>query len=591
MSKLENLDMTWDLDKIFPGGSESQELKDTIDTLEKELKDLAGKSAHLAPREEELAALVKEGQALWDKLREVSAFVTCLVSQNQDDRKAKLLEGKLRQLQAVMAGVMIDLEAALQQFSEEEWKKITAHSDLSPVKFFLSELRERGRDKLEADKEKLASDLAVEGYHAWSEMYHTIVGDIRISHRDKELSVGQAQNLLSTPDQSIRREVGDRLEEAFREKEHLISSTLNNLSGYRLSLYRHREWDVLKEPLMMSRISRETLETMWDVISKNKDVFTDYYRKKKEFLGLDEFGWYDRSAPLSTEAPQVSYDQGARFIVEQFHKASRDLAEFAEMALANRWVEAEDRDNKRPGGFCTSFPLNGESRVFMTYSGTSRNVATLAHELGHAYHQWALRDLPSFASRYPMTLAETASTLAEQVVSDAAIEAAGSNREKLDLLDEKISKSCTFFMDIHTRFLFEKAFYKERGSGPVSTDRINELMLEAQKEAYRDSLDHWHPRFWATRLHFYLTRVPFYNFPYTFGYLFSMGVYGLYRKNPDNFPEIYRALLRDTGSMTAEELAQKHLNVDLKKPDFWEEAVKHCVADVEKFYSLLQETG
>ncbi len=589
MGKLDDLNMTWDLEKIFPGGSSSQELQSFLSNLESELSDLGDEAATLTSDGDKIEDFVVKCQDTRDKLREGATFVRCLVSQDQQDKQAKALEGRVNQLQAEMEAIMIDLESVLQEFPTQEWGQIVDREQLKPVSFFLTELRNQGRDKLAPHEEKLATDLSVDGYHGWGELYHTIVGDITINRDGKKLSVGQAQNLLSSSEQSVRYEVGELIEQAFQEKEHLIANALNHLAGFRLNLYKHRGWDdYLKEPLQINRISKQTLNTMWETIEKHKHVFTDYYAKKKEMLGLDTFGWFDRNAPISGKSSYIDYSSGAKFIVEQFGKISDEMADFAEKALVNRWIEAENRGNKRPGGFCATFPVTGESRIFMTYSGSSRNVATLAHELGHAYHQWALRDQPSFASKYPMTLAETASTFAEQVISDAAIEASSDEQERLALLDEKISRSCAFFMDIHSRFLFESLFYQARAQGPVEVNKINELMVSSQKKAYQNSLDYWHPRFWATKLHFYLTRVPFYNFPYTFGYLFSMGIYSLFKQDPQNFPEVYWNLLKDTGRMTAEELALKHLNMDLRESDFWEQAVGYCIDDVNKFNTASQ---
>ncbi|ACB83729.1 M3 family oligoendopeptidase [Natranaerobius thermophilus] len=586
----DKLSLTWDLNKIFSGGSDSYQLKEMMSELEQELKDLANKSSELIVDTKSVSNLVQSCQDTRDKLREVGAFIRCLVSQDQTDKEAQRLEAYLGQLEAKLEAVMIDLESIVQEFWEEDWQKLINSQEINPIKFFMEELRAKGKNKMAPDKEKLAADLAVDGYHGWGQLYHTIIGDIEIQYQDQIISVGQAHNLLSDPNQNVRFEIGQKIEEAFQNKEHLIANTLNHLAGYRLNLYKHRHWDdFLYEAMTINRVSQKTIETMWDTISKYKETFTDYYENKKQFLNLEKFGWFDRNAPLSSDDSQIEFGEGAQFIIDQFEKVSQEMADFAEMALINRWVEAENRANKRPGGFCATFPMSGESRIFMTYSGTSRNVATLAHELGHAYHQWTLKELPSFSAKYPMTLAETASTFAEQVVSDAAIEASQSKEEMITLLDDKISRSCAFFMDLHSRFLFETSFYREREAGPVDVDRLNQLMVEAQRKAYLNSLDHWHPRFWATKLHFYLTKVPFYNFPYTFGYLFSMGIYALYKNSPEDFPEIYKKLLKDTGSMTVEELAWKHMGTDLTKPDFWEEAVANCIADVDKLNSILKD--
>jgi oligoendopeptidase F len=222
----------------------------------------------------------------------------------------------------------------------------------------------------------------------------------------------------------------------------------------------------------------------------------------------------------------------------------------------------------------------------MTYNGSYNGMLTLAHELGHAYHGWVMRDLPYGARRYAMSVAETASTFNETAVRDASLKLSAADRERLSILGTKLNDAAVYLMNIRARFEFELAFFKERAKKNLSVDELSELMLTAQKRAYQDGLADYHPLFWASKLHFYITRAPFYNFPYTFGFLFSNGVYAQALAEGPAFQERYIALLRDTGSMTTEALAKTHLGVDLTQPEFWETAVDRVLADVAEFVRL-----
>ena len=225
----------------------------------------------------------------------------------------------------------------------------------------------------------------------------------------------------------------------------------------------------------------------------------------------------------------------------------------------------------------------------MTYGESINEVATLAHELGHAYHSHVMWDLPVMSQGYAMNVAETASTFAELIVADATLKEASSKEEKISLLDTKLQNATAMFLNIHARFIFENKFYQTRQDHVLSVDEITELMLEAQEEAYQGTLASYHPHFWASKLHFFIDDVPFYNFPYTFGYLFSMGIYAYAQQSGDNFEDKYIALLRDTASMTTEELAQKHLNVDLTQPDFWQAGIDMVKKDIEEFMTLTED--
>ncbi|WP_010096872.1 M3 family oligoendopeptidase [Ornithinibacillus scapharcae] len=587
-------EMNWDLDVIFAGGSESEEFQGYLGDIEENIADLSNKVQAFNPRVvddvTDIADIVASLETTMKKLRESFAFISCLSAQNVKDQGAALLVAKRSELSAKLSSVTTIFNQKLTTIPDGLWDEMLQNNVVKEVIFFLNETRDSAKNLLAAEQEVLINDLAVDGYHAWGQMYETIVGSMSVEiEEDGEVnsySVGQASNKLSSPDAEFRKYVFQQISKAWEDNADLFGQTLNHLAGFRLQKYKHRGWDnVLKEPLQINRMKEETLQAMWNAISNNKHHFVAYLNKKAELIGKEKLSIYDIGAPLSKSVKKVSYTDGADFIVKYFREFSPKMANFAQMAFEKRWIEAEDRPGKRPGGFCTSFPDSGQTRIFMTYSGTSSNISTLAHELGHAYHQHVMNDIHGLNQRYAMNVAETASTFAELIVADASVKNAESRQEKLELLEDKVQRSIAFFMNIHARFLFETRFYEERKQGMVSVKRLNELMIEAQKEAYSDALGEYDPNFWSSKLHFHITGTPFYNFPYTFGYLFSLGIYAHAQKT-SNFEDGYIRLLQDTGRMNVEDLAMKHLNVDLTKPDFWEDAIALCVKDVEEFVSL-----
>ncbi|PTX64250.1 pepF/M3 family oligoendopeptidase [Melghirimyces profundicolus] len=541
---------TWDLDVFFPGGSQSPEFRRFMERLEEDVRSFDERIRRMEKeRSEDLDTwrnILGVIQDLTARLSEAGAFVVCLASENVKDEQAKILRGRLSQTGAAFNSAMTRLDRLMLEMSDSAWEGLLRDPAIRPLSFPLEERRRRAADKLPPEMESLAGDLSVDGYHAWGDLYNTVVGRLTISVEEdgktRELSVGQAANKLSSGDREVRRTVFHRLNEAWAGEEEVLASTLNHLSGFRLNLYRRRGWDsVLKEPLDINRMSEATLSMMWDVISRNKEEILRFFERKASLLGLHKLSWYDVYAPLSKEESHIPYDGAANFIMDHFREFDPDMADFAKRAFRDRWIEAEDRPNKRPGGFCTNFAVSNQSRIFMTYSGSTDNVATLAHELGHAYHQHVMNDLPQMVQRYSMSVAETASTFAESIVADASIRHAPTKEKKVALLEEKIQRAVAFFMDIHARFLFETRFYEERKKGMVSADRLRELILEAEKESFCGALEEYHPYFWASKLHFYITGVPFYNFPYTFGYLFSTGLYSRALKEGPSFAEKYVA--------------------------------------------------
>lgn len=589
---------TWDLDVIFPGGSDSEAFRTYLKEIEKDKETFSAEVEAFTPEggnveAEQLMGVVNELESVMKKLREASAFISCLSAQDVTDEKASLLVGKRSELRAELDAIMSKFVQKLVAIEDTTWVTLLQHDGLTELSFVLNEYREQAKELLTVEQEVLINDLGVDGYHGWSQMYDTIVGKMTVEveedNKVKSLSVGQASNKLGHPDRKVRKAVFDKLGEAWKQQSALFGQTLNHLAGFRLQTYKHRNWkSVLKEPLAINRMKQETLDAMWTAISNNKKHFVKYLEKKANLLGLDKMSMYDIGAPLTNTVNKSSYTEASKFIVDHFGKFSPKMADFAQMAFDKRWIEAEDRAGKRPGGFCTSFPDSEQTRIFMTFSGTSSNIATLAHELGHAYHQHVMNDVNGLNQRYAMNVAETASTFAEMIVADASVKNAQNKEEKIGLLEDKIQRSVAFFMNIHARFIFENRFYEERKDGLVSVNRLNAIMVEAQKEAYQDALDEYDPNFWSSKLHFHITGVPFYNFPYTFGYLFSLGIYAAAIEQGEHFEDAYIALLRDTGRMNVEDLAMKHMNVDLTKPDFWEAAIQLCVRDVEEFIELTQ---
>jgi oligoendopeptidase F len=589
------LQQTWDLASFFSGGSGSAAFTAFLEELRTDnvhlvalldgLKDVqVDEAAVLIPTLDLLQSIAK-------KLREADSFVACLAAENQADKAAIGLAGHVKTYYATYASAMTRFDQYLAELSDESWEHLLQSSELQEIAFPLAERRALAAEKLPPEQEALVNDLAIDGYHGWGEAYNTTVSKFRIKFEENgeilELSAGQAANKMHSPDRAVRERLFQLWEEKWSEHADYCADALNHLAGFRLKLYERRGWEgIHKEPLSINRMSKETLDAMWGVIDKSKDIFVEYLQRKAKLLGVERLSWYDIEAPVGNGSKHFSYDEGAQLIVDQFRRFSPKLADFSVGAFESGWIEAEDRPGKRPGGFCTSFPIAEQTRIFMTYAGTASNVSTLAHELGHGYHQHVMNDLPALAQDYAMNVAETASTFAELIVSDAAMKSASNEQERLTLLEDKIQRSVAFYMNIHARFLFETKFYEERSKGLVSVERLNELMVESQKLGYRDALEDYHPHFWASKLHFYITEVPFYNFPYTFGYMFSAGIYAEAIRQGAAFEDKYIALLRDTGRMAVEELAHKHLGVDLRRPEFWQNAMDLSIEDVREFLKL-----
>ncbi|MFX4303155.1 M3 family oligoendopeptidase [Alicyclobacillus tolerans] len=580
--------MRWDLQSVFPGDSNSPEITHFMEETRKQLQFLEE-----GMKTDSLLHVIQKLQNCGARLHEVGSYLSCLVSADVKDDKAKQLQTRLYELDALYQKLLIQLDAHLLRLDATQLETILKAPEMDEFRFWINERARRAKDKLPAEMEDLAVQLGIDGYRSWGDLYNILVGRMSITlHKDgktEQLSMGQAFNRMSSQNRQERETIFQIWEDTWAKEADLFQPTLNHIAGYRLALYRARGWSSpLSEPLLINRMSQETLEAMWDTVERNKPLLLEYLKEKARLLGVDAPSWCDVDAPLGQMEQRFSYQEARDLIVEQFSRFNPEMGKFASQCFEKRWIEAEDRPGKRPGGFCTSFPISQETRIFMTFSGSAGNVSTLAHELGHAFHQHVMRGLPYYQTRYAMNVAETASTFAEAIVSDATMQEASDPKQRLILLADKVDRGVVMFMNIHARFLFETRFYEERKRGMLGVQDLNELMTQAQKDAFHNALSSYHPHFWASKLHFYITGTPFYNFPYTFGYLFSTGIYARAKAEGLSFGNKYVTLLRDTGRMNVENLAKQHLGVDLTQSDFWQEAANAVMADAKTF---LQESS
>lgn len=592
--------LNWDLDSLFSGGINSAQLKTKLaqtKTAIAALGDLLDRwdAASDAPQYQQFLKLITQLQAINNAIGQAGIFITAVGSADVNNPDVAPMEAQLRDLGTQADNVSGKLKKVLVQVPDTNFAEMLAQPDLKSIAFNLKEMREDGKELLDDKTEALISRLNLDGKAAWSSHYDSLVATVTVPFHDADgnpvtLSAGQADNnLLGNADPQYRADLLPAWEQAWTDKEQLFADTLNHLAGFRLTEYAaHGTTDFLREPLKDNRLSAETLNTIWQVVDDNKQFLLDYLDRKAALLGKKHAGWQDVEAPINLPGSQLhhfTYDEAAAFIIKHYGEFSPKMAALAQRAFENRWIEAEDRAGKAPGGWMESAPETNESRIFMTFTGSPNDVSTLAHELGHAFHSSVMEDLPQLRQDYAMNVAETASTFGELIVADANVKAAKTDAEKITLINAKMDNPLAMFLNIRARFLFETHFYQLRQKKLVTPAELNELMLNAQKEAFGHDLSTYSPHLWASKLHFYIDEPAFYNFPYVFGYLFSLGIYAKAQQE-GNFEDSYIALLRDTANMSTEELAQKHLGVDLTKPDFWLAGVKLIKQDVAEFMRL-----
>lgn len=592
--------MNWDLSSYFPefAGPAMRQFKEA---LVADLEALLAEAQALSP-------LAAQNIAQWEeiftrtekvdiRLAHWASYTGCLSAADAANEAYAREESELDLVRATFTKLEVELRRALREAGDEVFAALLGRPGLEGCSHFLRNIRREAQWSMAPAEERLAADLGVDGIQAWGRLYDTLSGklEFEMSYPDgrrQRLPISQRRALMAEPDRRLRQAAFAGGNAAWQQVEDVAAAALNAIAGTRLTLNPRRGVPhFLDVALFQASISRATLEAMLEAVRRRAELPRRALRLKARAMGLEGISWYDLEAPLPfPDTRAIPWEEAKALVERTFSRVYPELGAFTGQMYADRWIEWEPRAGKRPGGFCTSSPLTGESRIFMTYRDTLHDLRTLAHEAGHAFHQHIMRRQRLWASAYPMTLAETASTFGELVLAEGLVAEGGSSElEQARLLDMEAGNACAYLLDIPMRFAFEKSFYEERGQGPVSVSRLRELMVAAQRQVFGEVLVQGEedPYFWASKLHFYITGVTFYNFPYTFGFLLSRGLFSRFQAEGSAFLPRYEEFLRLTGSGTAEEVARQALGCDLEQPTFWEEAIQTLEGPLQRLEALL----
>lgn len=463
---------------------------------------------------------------------------------------------------------------------------------LEEHRFFLQEIAEESKYMLSEKEEIILAKMKNTGSNAWTKLQEmltsTLLVDITIDGEQKQLPLPIVRNMAYEKDAEVRKQAYEAELASYKKIEESSAAALNGIKGEVITISKLRGYESpLDKTLKDSRMDQETLDAMLTAMRESLPAFQRYFRKKAELLGHQNgLPFYDLFAPVGHADMRFTYEESRDFIVKHFASFSQKLSDYAAKAFDNRWIDAEIREGKRGGAFCDNLHVVKESRIMANFTGSYSDVSTLGHELGHGYHGDCLVDEAFLNSDYPMPIAETASILCETIIANAALKEA-SSEEAFSILENDISGAAQVIVDIYSRFLFESELFARRENGSLSVKELNEIMLQAQKDAYGDGLDQsvLHPYMWVCKPHYYSADYNYYNFPYAFGLLFAKGLYAEYLKRGETFIQQYDELLSVTGKKSVADVAAI-MDVDVRSVDFWRNSLSLIEKDIETFISL-----
>ena len=454
--------------------------------------------------------------------------------------------------------------------------------------FLLKQAKENAKYLLSDDVEEIISAMDMTGGSAWDQLQSFLTSTVKVDYDGKVVTLSEIRNMAYDADQAVRKAAYEAELACYEKIQDSIAFALNNIKNQVTFLCHKRGYESpLAMTLKQSRMTKETLDAMLEAIKEYLPTFRKYLRKKAEMLGHENgLPFYELFAPLGKSDKKFSVEEARDYLVNCFKTFTPDMSDMMQEAFNNEWIDFFPRKGKRGGAFCAGVPGMKESRILTNYDGNFGAVSTLAHELGHAFHNRQTQDNRALNQDYSMPVAETASTFNETHLGHFAL-ATATPEEKLALLENDLMEKTQCIVDIYSRFLFESAVFEQSQSKFLMADDLKAMMLDAQRQAYGEGLDenYLHPYMWACKGHYYSSGLSFYNFPYAFGNLFAVGLYNMFLEEGESFVPKYKAMLKATPTCTIEE-AGAMMGVDLTDKKFWESSLALIAKDIEAFCGL-----
>ncbi len=581
---------TWNLDILYKG-FDTEEFSADMSRLEALIPEIA----RLAEGCKDLGSvtLIKEYLRLSTECNELvsklAIFCNLKYSANTRDTDAASMLGRIMSLVSMTAAPFAVLDKSIAEISELE-AIIDGEKELAEYKYLLMNIKRDSRYLLSDKEESILARMDISGAQAWSDLQSSLTSSVSANYRGEEIPLSAVRNLAYSPDRSVRQDAYEAELKCYDKIKDSVAFALNSIKLQVMTDCELRGYESpLAKTLYQSRMKAETLDALLSAMEEYLPAFRKYLRAKAKALGHSgALPWYDLFAPLGENTRTYTVDDAKEYLLGIFAKTDKDIHDLIKYSFENGCIDFFPRDGKVGGAFDCGIPSAKESRVLTNFDGSFSDIVTLAHELGHSFHDKQVFAHSILNQSYSMPVAETASTFNEVLVMESAIENAKTKDEKLALIESQLMDSCQIICDIYSRFLFEKSVFENRNREFMGADRLSELMLEAQRAAYGDGLDEgcMHKYMWLCKGHYYSGGLSYYNFPYAFGGLFARGLYAKYRAEGGAFFTTYKAMLKATSVTDVEECA-KIAGIDLTSPDFWRSGLASIAERIDEFCELV----
>ena len=579
----------WNLDPLYKGFDDPAYLAD----LEKMKELVAQFNAFVEelPNMDPLEGL-RQGTHLREELVELGtlgSYASLRSATNAKDPEPGSHMGRIMSIRSGTAAAMATYSAWIVSLPNL-MELVRGDEYLRNYEFYFASMQDAAKYQMNSQAEAVMAKLGMSGGSAWSKLQSYMTSTVPVHYRGTVTNLSAIRNMAYDADPQVRKDAYEAELACYEGIKEPVAHALNAIKLETISQCQLRGYtSALDRTLLNSDLKRETLEAMLGAMDEYLPKFWQYLKTKAKVLGHENgLPWYDLFAPMGESSTTFTTEEARDYLLKQFATFDEELTQMVATAFNDAWIDFYPRDGKRGGAFCSGIHKIGQSRILTNYDGQFGDVVTLAHELGHAFHNQCIRDHLPLNRGYSMPVAETASTFNECVVMNAAIKSAANKDEQIALIESQLQDATQIICDIYSRYRFETMVFENRESKFMNADTLCSYMLEAQKQSYGDGLDHscLHPFMWICKTHYY--GPTFYNFPYAFGGLFARGLYAQYEKEGAAFVPKYKKLLHTTTVATAEDVA-KVAGIDLTDKEFWRAALQQIADRIDLFCQLVEE--
>ncbi len=581
--------MNWDLSVIyesFQSEAFQADLKSLSPLLDQIDETLNGSGCPL----ERLESAVKLISTLQEKASQLGSFAYLTWSVDAVNEEA------LAYIDQLMAKD-VDAQRVLSDFSRylnslDDLDAIIAKSPLLlEHAFMLHEMQLNAAHRMDKAIESWMLRMSLNGGESFAQLREKLAATLTASFRGEEIPLSAVRAKAYDPDPAVRKDAYEAELAAYPKMDLAIAACLNGIKGEGRIQAEARHFDsILSWTLHDSRMDKETLDALWTAVRETLPDFRRYLRAKGKLLGHEDgIPFYDLMAPVGRGLRTYTAEEARELLAEKMGSFSKELGAFIHEAFDNRWIDMYPKTGKQGGAFCSSIHTLNISRILTNFAGSFSDISTIAHELGHAWHNRCMDGLPILLTNYPMPLAETASIFNETLLSHAVLQTA-SPEMALTIIEAELMEATQTIVDIYGRYLFETEVIETRADHAMSVNELKDAMLRAQEESYGDGLakDARHPYMWACKGHYYSPTNHFYNFPYAFGLLFAKGVFAQYLQKGESYVPVYNQLLRSCGNGTVRDVALS-VGIDVRSVDFWRSSLRIVTEEIDHFIALCEK--